>query len=310
MDRLDTLQLFTRIVETGSFSRAADMLDIPRASATHAIKQLETRLGTRLLERTTRQVRTTLDGQAFYERCVHIISELDDAEASMRHVAANPRGVLRVDMHGTHATQVVLPRIHEFHERYPGIELVVSSGDRLVDLVREGVDCVIRGGNPRDSTLVARRLALMPQVLCASSAYLAKFGTPHHPDDLMLHQVVRFFSSTTVIDYPIVLTIDGQVKEFDVGGWISVNDAENYVTSALSGCGLIQLPRFHIADALRDGHLVEVLADWQSPPLPVTALYPYRRQLSPRVRVFVDWLVGLYEQKFGVLPVAITGEIS
>lgn len=302
MDRLDTLQLFTRIVETGSFSRAADMLDIPRASATHAIKQLETRLGTRLLERTTRQVRTTLDGQAFYERCVHILSELDDAEASMRHVAANPRGVLRVDMHGTHATHVVLPRIQEFRDRYPGIDLVVSSGDRLVDLVREGVDCVIRGGNPRDSTLVARRLALMPQVICASPAYLEKFGTPHQPDDLMLHQAVRFFSNTTAIDYPIVLDIDGQVKEFDVGGWISVNDAENYVTSALSGCGLIQLPRFHIADALRDGRLVEVLAGWQSPPLPVTALYPYRRQLSPRVRVFVDWLVGLYEQKFGGLP--------
>ncbi|MDP1977696.1 LysR family transcriptional regulator [Undibacterium sp.] len=310
MDKLDTLQLFTRIVETGSFSRAADMLDIPRASATHAIKQLETRLGTRLLERTTRQVRTTLDGQAFYERCVHIISELDDAEASMRHVAANPRGVLRVDMHGTHATQIVLPRIHEFRDRYPGIDLVVSSGDRLVDLVREGVDCVIRGGNPRDSTLVARRLALMPQLLCASPAYLAKFGTPHHPDDLVLHQAVRFFSSTTAIDYPIVLTIDGQMKEFDVGGWMTVNDAENYVTCALAGCGLIQLPRFHIADALRDGSLVEVLADWQSPPLPLTALYPYRRQLSPRVRVFVDWLVGLYEEKFGILPVTKKGETN
>ncbi|MFZ6718913.1 LysR family transcriptional regulator [Undibacterium sp. Ji49W] len=302
MDRLDTLQLFTRIVETGSFSRAADMLDVPRASATYAIKQLEARLGTRLLERTTRQVRTTLDGQAFYERCVHVLSELDDAEASMRHVAANPRGVLRVDMHGTHATQVVLPKIHEFRDRYPGIDLVVSSGDRLVDLVREGVDCVIRGGNPRDSTLVARRLAMMPQAICASPAYLAKFGTPHHPDDLMQHQAVRFFSSTGTIDYPFVLSIDGQVQEFNLGGWMSVNDAENYVTCAESGCGLIQLPRFHIADALHEGRLVEVLADWHSPPLQVTALYPYRRQLSPRVRVFVDWLVSLYEQKFGVLP--------
>lgn len=307
MDRLDTLQLFTRIVETGSFSRAADMLDVPRASATHAIKQLETRLGTRLLERTTRHVRTTLDGQAFYERCVHVLSELDDAEASMRHVAANPRGVLRIDMHGTHATQIVLPRIHEFRQRYPGIDIVASSGDRLVDLVREGVDCVIRGGNPRDSTLVARRLALMPQVICASPAYLARCGAPHHPDELMAHQAVRFFSSTTAIDYPIVLNIDGQTKEFDVGGWMMVNDAENYVTCAESGCGLVQLPRFHIEEQLRTGRLVEVLTDWQSPPLPVTALYPYRRQLSPRVRVFVDWLVDLYAQKFGVLPVTISG---
>src|ERR1700742_3168691 len=124
MDRLDALQLFTRIVETGSFSRAADMLDIPRATATHAIKQLEARLGTTLLERSTRQVRATLDGQAFYERCVHVLSELDDAEASLQHVTSNPRGVLRVDMQGTHATRIVLPRIDDFRSRYPGIDLV------------------------------------------------------------------------------------------------------------------------------------------------------------------------------------------
>ncbi|AJK49507.1 LysR family transcriptional regulator [Burkholderia plantarii] len=299
MDRLDTLQLFTRIVETGSFSRSADMLGIPRASATHAIKQLEARLGTRLLDRTTRQVAPTQDGSAFYERCVLILSELDDAEASLRHVASNPRGVLRVDMHGTHATQVVLPRIGEFHRRYPEIELVVSSGDRLVDLVREGVDCVVRGGRPHDSSLVARRLAMMPQVLCASPAYLAEFGVPAHPDELASHQAVRFFSSSGNIDYPVSLVVDGEVRDYDLGGWMSVNDAENYVVACESGGGLIQLPRFHVAAALREGRLVEVLPAWRSPDLPLTALYPYRRQLSPRVRVFVDWLREVYAELFG-----------
>lgn len=299
MDRLDTLQLFTRIVETGSFSRSADMLGIPRASATHAIKQLEARLGTRLLDRTTRQVAPTQDGSAFYERCVLILSELDDAEASLRHVASNPRGVLRVDMHGTHATQVVLPRIGEFHRRYPEIELVVSSGDRLVDLVREGVDCVVRGGRPHDSSLVARRLAMMPQVLCASPAYLAEFGMPAHPDELASHQAVRFFSSSGNIDYPVSLVVDGEVRDYDLGGWMAVNDAENYVVACESGGGLIQLPRFHVAAALREGRLVEVLPAWRSPDLPLTALYPYRRQLSPRVRVFVDWLREIYAELFG-----------
>lgn len=299
MDRLDALQLFTRIVETGSFSRAADMLDIPRATATHAIKQLEARLGTTLLERSTRQVRATLDGQAFYERCVHVLSELDDAEASLQHVASNPRGVLRVDMHGTHATRIVLPRIDEFRSRYPGIDLVVSSGDRLVDLVREGVDCVIRGGNPRDSTLVARRLAMIPQVMCASPEYLAYFGVPRHPDELPSHQAVRFFSSTGGVDYPFEFMIDGELRKYEIGGWMAVNDAENNVVCALRGCGLIQIPRFHIEDELRDGRLVEVLSEWASPALPITALYPYRRQVSPRVRVFVDWLRVLYEEKFG-----------
>lgn len=301
MDRFDSLQLFTRIVELGSFSRAAAALEIPRATATYAIKELESRLGTRLLDRTTRHVRPTLDGQAFYERCVHVLSELDDAESSLRHVASNPRGVLRVDMHGTHATRIVLPRIDDFRTRYPGIDLVVSGGDRLVDLVREGVDCVIRAGNPRDSSLVARRLTLMPQVVCASPEYLARFGTPRHPDDLSSHQVVKFFSSSGTVNYPLELLIDGQIREFVLNGWMSVNDAENYVICALRGCGLIQLPRFHVEDELRQEQLVEVLSDWPSPDLPLSALYPYHRQLSPRVRVFIDWLSKLYEERFGPL---------
>ncbi|OZI23352.1 LysR family transcriptional regulator [Bordetella genomosp. 9] len=302
MDRFESLQLFTRIVESGSFSQAAASLDIPRATATHAIKALESRLGTRLLERTTRHVRPTLDGQAFYERCVSVLSELDDAEASLQHIASNPRGTLRVDMHGTHATQIVLPAIPEFRERYPGIDLVVSSGDRLVDLVREGVDCVIRAGTPRDSSLVARRLAALPQAICASPEYLARFGTPTHPDDLAQHQAVKFFSSSGASDYPLELIVDGKVQAYMLDGWMSVNDAENYYVCGLRGCGLIQIPRFHMEEALRDGRLVEVLADWRSPDMPLAAFYPHHRQLSPRVRVFIDWLTKLYETRFGPLP--------
>lgn len=299
MDRLDSLYLFTRIVELRSFSRAADALDVPRASATHAIKQLEARLNTRLLERTTRHVRSTPDGQAFYERCVQILSELDDAEAGLRHAAADPRGILRVDMHGTHATQVVLPRVGEFHARYPHIELVISSEDRLVDLVREGIDCAIRGGTPRDSNLVARRLAIIPEVTCASPGYLARSGTPRHPSELATHHVVKFFNAAGGVAYPFEFRVDGKVREYELPGWLSVNDSESYVAAALSGCGLIQLPRFHVEQALRDGRLVEVLADWRGPGLPMTALYPHRRQLSPRVRIFLDWVSALYEEKFG-----------
>jgi len=300
MDRLDTLMLFTRIVETGSFSRAAEMLDVPRPTATNAIRDLEASLGVRLLERTTRQVHATHDGLAYYERCVHVLSELEDAEASLRHVAANPRGTLRVDMSGTHATRIVLPAISDFRSRYPNIDLVVSSGDRLVDLVREGVDCVIRAGKLRDSNLIARQLVAMPQVLCASPEYLAHFGTPQHPDDLVGHQVVKFFASSGGIDYPLTLIVDGVPKDFSLAGWISVNDAENYALCALRGCGIVQLPRFHVGDDLKAGRLVELLPEWQSPRMPLSALYPYRRQLSPRVRVFVDWLGQLYTQRFGL----------
>jgi DNA-binding transcriptional LysR family regulator len=299
MDHLDALHLFTRIVEQRSFGRAADQLDVPRATATHAIKQLEARLGTRLLERSTRHVRPTPDGEAFYERCVHVLSELDDAEASLRHAASNPRGVLRVDMHGTHATGIVLPRIREFRERYPNIDIVISSEDRLVDLVREGIDCAIRGGAVRDSSLVARRLAVIPEVTCASPDYLARFGTPQHPSELAAHQAVQFFNSSGGRAYPFEFTIDGKIREVELKGWLTVNYAESYVVAARNGCGLIQLPRYHVEDDLRSGRLVQVLGNFSGPGFPITALYPHRRQLSPRVRIFLDWVGQLFEEAFG-----------
>lgn len=299
MDHLAALHLFTRIVELGSFSRAAEQLNIPRATATHAIKQLEAGLDTRLLERTTRHVRPTADGEAFHERCVHILSELDDAEASLRHAATNPRGTLRVDVHGTHATEIVLPRIREFRQRYPNIDIVISSEDRLVDLVREGIDVAIRGGTVRDSSLVAKRLAVIPEVTCASPDYLDRFGTPQHPSELTGHQAVRFFNSSGGVAYPFEFAVDGKVREFDLKGWLTVNYAESYVVAARNGCGLIQLPRFHVEHDLREGRLLEVLADFHGPGLSVTALYPHRRQLSPRVRLFVDWVAQLYEEAFG-----------
>jgi LysR family transcriptional regulator, regulator for bpeEF and oprC len=299
MDRLDTLHLFVRIVELCSFTRAADERNLPRATATLAIKTLEARLGARLLERTTRQVRPTLDGQAYYERCKQILIELDDADASLTALAGNPRGILRLDLHGSHATRIVLPSIQDFRARYPEIELAISSGDRLVDLVREGIDCVIRAGTPRDSSLIAKRLALMPEVICASPGYLAQYGTPLHPDELNEHQAVGFFSSNHDIRYPFTCTVDGEVKEYEPQGWITVNDAECYATCALNGCGLIQVPRFRVEPQLAAGELIEVLGDWAGPGLPVSVLYPYHRQRSPRVKAFVDWVTDLYGERFG-----------
>ncbi|MGH8079741.1 MAG: LysR family transcriptional regulator [Lysobacter sp.] len=299
MDRFDALRLFTRIVELGSFTRAAAVLDLPKATATHAIKELEARLGVRLLERTTRQVRPTLDGQAYYERCVHVLAELDDADSALSAVASNPRGTLRLDLHGTHATGIILPRINEFRGRYPHIDLEISSGDRLVDLVREGIDCVVRSGVPRDSSLVAKRLATMPEVVCASPEYLQYFGTPRHPDELSAHQAVGFFASNRDLRYPFELTVDGQLREYQLSSWISVNDAACYVAAALRGCGLIQLPRHGVEAHVRAGRLIEVLDDYASPGVPVSVLYPQHRQSSPRVRAFVDWVSGVFADKFG-----------
>lgn len=299
MDRFDALQLFLRIVELRSFTAAANALDIPRATATHAIKELEGRLGVRLLERTTRQVRPTLDGQAFYERGKRVMAELEDAESSLSSQLSNPRGTLRLDLHGTHAAMIILPRIGEFHARYPHISLSISSGDRLVDLVGEGIDCVVRAGVPRESSLVARRLADLPEVVCASPDYLARHGTPRHPEDIGKHQGVGFFAANHDYRYPFTLRVDGEVAAFHPRGWISVSDAECYTQAGLAGCGLIQVPRFRIEDHLRAGRLVPVLEDWPCPTLPVSVLYPSQRNLAPRVRVFVDWVVALYAERFG-----------
>jgi DNA-binding transcriptional LysR family regulator len=299
MDRFDAVKLFTRIVELGSFTEAAGVLDIPRATATHGIKELEKRLGARLLDRTTRQVKPTLDGQAFYERMRRVLAELEDAEASLSTHVSNPHGTLRLDLHGVHATMIILPRIGEFRDRYPQIDVVVSSGDRLVDLVKEGIDCVVRAGQPRDSSLVVRKLADMPEIICASPEYLERHGSPKHPSELIEHQGVGFFSRGNVSRYPFTVIVDGQVTEFEASGWISVSDAQCYTSAALAGCGLIQVPRFRLEEHLRAGRLVQVLAEWSCPALPVCALYPFHRQLSPRVRVFIDWARDLYSEKFG-----------
>ncbi|AGB84062.1 transcriptional regulator [Serratia sp. FGI94] len=298
MDKLDTLRLFMRIVELGSFSQAADQSDIPRATASNAIKALEARLACRLLERTTRHVRPSRDGLMFYERCVNILAELDEAESSLSNTLSRPKGLLRIDLQGAHASRIVLPRLDRFHQRYPDIELVISSGDRLVDLVREGIDCVVRAGHLQDSSLVARRLATMPQVLCASPAYLRKYGTPQQPGELKQHFCVNFFSTEGGANYPLELIVDRQIMPFHLPGRVAVNDSENYVICARRGLGLIQVPRYHVEDELRDGALVEVLSGWPAPEMPVSALYPGHRQLSPRVRVFIDWLDRIYQEKF------------
>src|SRR5690606_36530985 len=271
MDRFAALQLFTRIVELGSFTEAARALNIPRATATHTVKALEQRLSARLLERTTRHVRPTPDGQAFYERSKRVLAELDDAEASLSTRITDPHGTLRLDLHGTHATLILLPRIAEFHRRYPKIDLAISSGDRLVDLVKEGIDCVVRAGEPRDSSLVVHKLAEVPEIICASPDYLERHGTPRHPRQLSEHQAVMFFSRGNDSRYPFTVLIDGRVTEIAARGWLSVSDAECYVSAALAGCGLIQVPRFHLEDHLRSGRLVQVLPDWSCPTLPISA---------------------------------------
>ncbi|RKG92674.1 LysR family transcriptional regulator [Corallococcus terminator] len=289
MDRFDALRVFTRIVERRSFTQAAQDLGLPRSSVTDAVKQLEERLGVRLLQRTTRHVSPTLDGEAYYQRCVSLLADLEEADAAF--VGAQPKGLLRVDVHGTLARRFVLPRLPEFLERYPGIELYMSEGDRLVDLVREGIDCVLRVGDLHDSDMVARRVAMLEEVTCASPTYLARHGVPESIEALQQgHRMVGFRSSATGTLLPLEFTVGGEVRHVVLPATVSVNGAESLVASARLGFGIMQAPRYHLEEDLARGTLVLVLPANPPTPTPVSLLYPRSRQLSPRVRVFMDWL--------------------
>lgn len=295
MDRFDAMRLFTRIVELRSFTQAAHDLGYPKATVTHAIKQLEGRLGVRLLQRTTRQVTPTPDGEAYYQRCVRLLADLEETEAVFSSAQQQPAGKLRIDLHATLAMHFVLPVLDHFCARYPRIELEIGMGDRLVDLVREGVDCVLRVGELSDSSMVARRLALLEQVTCASPAYLAAHGTPENLAQLDGHRAVNFFSAQTGKVWSFDFKVAGQRHSVALPGTVSVNNADAYHACCRAGLGLIQAPRYHLEQALAAGELVEVLRDWRPDPLPVSVLYPHHRQLSPRVRVFADWVASLFD---------------
>ena len=291
MDRFNAMLVFTRIVELGGFARAADSLQMPRASVTVLIKQLEAHLGVQLLHRTTRQVSPTLDGAAYYQRCVSLLSDLEEAEGLFR--GSQPKGKLRVDMPAAVGRLVVFPALPEFTRRYPLIELEVGLSDRPVDLIREGVDCVVRGGLTMDDSLVARPLVMMDQVTCASPDYLQAHGVPQSLEDLSGHQVVEYFSSVSGKRYGLEFQAGDEVRLIDLPKQVSVNSAEGYLAACMAGYGLVQTPHYHVAQLVREGRLQVVLGDCLPPRLALTALYPQHRQLSSRVRVFVDWLVDL-----------------
>ncbi|KXF77253.1 transcriptional regulator [Paramesorhizobium deserti] len=294
MDRFDAMHVFARVVERRSFTLAAQDTGLPRSTVSDAVKDLEARLGVRLLLRTTRHVSPTLDGEAYYQRCLAILADIEDAEGAFAGI--KPKGLLRVDVHGTLARHFVLPNLPSFLETYPEIEFYMSEGDRLVDLVREGIDCVLRVGTPQDSDLIARRVAMLNEVTLASPAYIEKFGRPEHPEKLDGHRMVGFRTTGSIAALPLEFMVDGTVRNITIPATVTVNAAESYISTARLGLGLIQIPRYHATHDLSAGTLVEVLSPFPPTSTPVSLLYPRSRQLSPRVRVFIDWLIRLFAE--------------
>ncbi|MCP3443642.1 LysR family transcriptional regulator [Bradyrhizobium sp. CCGUVB14] len=292
MDRFETMRLFVRLVERRSFTAAAADLGLPRSTASEVLRGLEAHLGVRLLERTTRHVTPTLDGEEYYRRCVAILAEVEEAESAMRD--AQPRGLLRFDAHPLLTRTFILPNLPEFLARHPLIELQIGQGDRLVDLVREGVDCVIRSGQPEDSGMIQRRLGSIAEVTVASPAYLAAHGTPASPDALDGHQMVGFISSRTGDVLPLEFSVGGALREIVLPSRIRVNNSDTMADLARLGFGLAQAPRYRFEDDLARGALVEVLPNHPPSPTPLSALYPQNRQLTLRLRVFLDWVGRIF----------------
>ncbi|KIZ42593.1 MULTISPECIES: LysR family transcriptional regulator [Rhodopseudomonas] len=292
MDRIGVMRLFVRIVERGSFAQAARDLQIPRPTATHAIQRLEAELGVRLLERTTRHVRPTLDGALYHERCIRLPADLDEVENVFRN--AEPKGPLRVDMQGTLARFFVLPALPGFIARYPGISLNLSEGDRMVDLVTEGIDCVVRAGALSDSSLIGRCIAAFEQLTLASPDYLQRHGVPSTPDDLGGHRMVAYSASATGQPYPMEFAKDGRILEIPLPHDVIVRGAEIYTAAGVAGLGLIQVPRYRVNHQIAAGALVPLLENFPPPAIEVSVLYPQSRHLSSRVRVFIDWLTDVF----------------
>lgn len=295
MDRFDSMNLLIRVVERRSFTAAASDLGLPRSSATLAIKQFEERLGIRLLHRTTRHVTPTLEGEVYYRRCKAILAEIEDAEAAL--TGREVRGLLRIDVHGPTARTFILPELPTFLKRHPALTLHIGEGDRFVDIVREGLDCVIRGGEIADSDMIVRRLGLAQEGTFASPAYLEGHGVPRSLEELQGHAMIGFASSRTGQTLPLEFTVEGELRTVMLPCRITVTNTDTYANLARLGFGLMQAPRYRYAEDLAAGTLVELLHEHPPSPTPISVLYPKSRQLSPRVRVFIDWLVEVVAPK-------------
>jgi DNA-binding transcriptional LysR family regulator len=303
MDRFDAMQAFARVVEAGSFTKAADTLHMSKTSVTQLVQQLEARLRVKLLNRTTRRVRLTADGAVFYERAVRLLADLDDAETSLSSAAALPRGRLRVDVPSPFASLILVPALPAFHARYPDIQIDMGVSDRVVDLIGENVDCVVRGGEPTDQGLVARRVGDLRLGVYAAPGYLQRLGTPAHPRELedSDHRIVGFLWARSGKALPYAMRRDAETLHIHGRYVLAVDDGNAYLAAGLAGLGLLWLPDYMAEKPVARGELLPLFEDWQLEPMPMYIAYPPNRHISLKLRVFIDWVIELMNQHAPVI---------
>lgn len=295
MDRFDAMQAFARVVEAGSFTKAAETLHMSKTTVTQLVQQLEARLRVKLLNRTTRKVNVTADGAVYYERVLQLLADMDDAETSLSGAATLPRGRLRVDVPSPLASMILVPALPAFYARYPDIQIDMGVSDRIVDMIDENVDCVVRGGELIDQSLMARRVGDLPLGVFAAPGYLARVGTPAHPQELedSNHRIVGFLWART--GKPVPYTMRKQLESLQIKGRyaLAVDDGNAYLAAGLAGLGVLWLPTYMSKAFEARGELVPLFEDWDLDPMPLYVAFPPNRHISLKLRVFIEWVAEL-----------------
>lgn len=291
MNQLIAIRAFARVVEAGSFTRAAESLGMPGATLSKTVRELEAHLGVRLLERTTRRVSVTAEGLLYYEKAGRLLRDLEDIDSSFGAAGDAPRGLLRVDVGGATAHDVLVPLLPQFLQRYPAVHLEVGVSDRALSQISEHVDCVIRIGALADASMVTHALGEARGMTCASPAYLAERGEPTHPDGLRHgHRLVSFLSSMSARPFPFRFERGSEHVEIIGEHLLGINESNTHLAAAITGLGVIQTFQHAARPALDSGALVEILPQWRPAPLPLRLIYPQTRHMTHRLRVFVEWL--------------------
>lgn len=297
IDSTEGLKRFMRVAELGSFTKAADSLGLPKASVSQAIQQLETRLQTQLFHRTTRKVQLTPDGQLFYEKSKDVLSEIEELETLFISDDSQVSGIVRVNMSQPMARHLVIPALPAFLQRHPNLNIEISSEDRKVDLVSEGYDCVVRTGEVEESGMIMRKIGEMQQSNFVSPAYLAQYGTPNSIDDLQQHYLIHYQTSSNNRFDAFEYQLDGELHSVKMLSRICVNNTDAYRAACAAGLGIMQAPKLGAMAMLTSGQLVEILPSFTAPSMSVSLLFPHRRNLSKRVRIFMDWLTSVVQSQ-------------
>lgn len=296
MNQLLAMRAFVRVVETGSFSRAADQLALPRSTVSKLVVDLETHLGIKLMHRTTRAVAATADGLEYYQHAMRLIAEVDSVDNAARGKKLKPSGHLRIDAPVSFANCLLIPALTDFHREYPDITIALGISDRTVHLVGEGVDCVIRAGELDDMTMIGRELVGLQYVTCAAPAYLERMGTPSSPVDLQTHHVkAGYFFAATGKQEPLIF--ERGAERYEVGNCaFSTNEGNGLMEMMLAGLGIDQHLRRCVQPYLESGELVPVLEDWSRPAIPLHVIYPPNRHQNARLKVFIDWVMRTFRE--------------